>query len=292
MNVLLAVIDDLWQFARTALFGVLFIAPGTTTSTRAIQTQLMPQLQLPMLEESKLIYLDPGDVSYRHDSMLANKEVDFIQGARYFIGDVDTFLYKDPVVAFDTALENLSFGDIVHVVKFGGRWAHVQVRGREGWILKDSLREQVGDVFPEFHDGVMYDASNKETQKLRLYINDQFAGAKADVVLTDAEYVTYKLAKKELQIPWDGGHPRIAGTWQKKLRGMHGVHMGIVPKTDTVMEYVVDDVGHLAYVEAVFSDESIKISSIGMFDEGMFSDGMMQKAEWIELRPVFIEITV
>jgi hypothetical protein len=138
----------------------------------------------------------------------------------------------------------------------------------------------------------MYDASNKETQKLRLYIKDQFVGAKADVVLTDAEYVTYKLAKKELQIPWGADRPRIAGTWQKKLRGLHGVHMGIVPKTDAVMEYVVDDAGHLAYVESVFSDESIKVSSIGMFDEGMFSDGMMQKAEWIELRPIFIEITL
>jgi surface antigen len=68
--------------------------------------------------------------------------------------------------------------------------------------------------------------------------------------------------------------------------------MGIIPKTDAVMEYIVDDIGHLAYVEAVSSDESIKISSVGMFDEGMFSEIVMQRTEWIELRPVFIEINV
>ncbi len=288
MNVLLAVIDDLWQFARTALFGVLFVTPDATTGTPAIQTKLMPQMQLPMLEESKLMYLDSGDVSHRHDVMLANKEVDFIQGARYFIGDVDTFLYKDPVVAFDTALEKLSYGDLVHVVKLGGRWAHVHVRGTAGWILKDSLREQASDVFPEFHESVVYDASHADTQKLRLCITDQFGGAKAGSVLTDAEYVSYKLAKKDRVIQWNEERPRIAGTWQKKLRGTQGVHIGIIPKADVVMEYVIDDVGHLAYVEAVFSDESIKISSIGMFDEGIFCDMMMQKAEWIELRPVFI----
>jgi hypothetical protein len=146
-------------------------------------------------------------------------------------------------------------------------------------------------VFPQLHESVVFDASNAQTQKLRLCIRDQFCGAKTESMLTDAEYVTYMLSRKGRSITWGTERPRVAGTWQRKLRGCSGIHIGIMPKIDAVMEYIIEDVGHLAYVETVFSDGSITITSLGLFEEGMYTSLMMQKSEWIELRPVFIETT-
>jgi hypothetical protein len=226
------------------------------------------------------------------DTTDAGSSMIFIQGARYFVGVTDAFLYVDPTVAFDTATASLAYGELVHVIKLGGRWAHVQVTEREGWILKDALCEKASDVFPELQEETVYDQGHTETSKLRLCIDDQFGGERAQSVLTDVEYVTYMLKGKGRHVVWSSLRPRIAGTWQKKLRGTEGIHISIVPKTDTVMEYVVDDVGHLCYVEVVSPDESIKISSVGMFEEGKYTSIAIPKAEWIELHPVFIEVQV
>lgn len=287
MKVLLAVIDDLWEFVYTQFFGSLFVAQSQSIEKVFFDGPQTPQLQLLTLGESTV-----SDMYTTSTSRTEQREAVFIQGARYFIGATDVFLYTDPVVAFDTAIVELPYGSLVHVVKLGGRWAHIQYEGREGWILKDALREQSSDVFPEFREGIVYDQEHQETKKIRLCIEDFFGGGRSQVLLSDAEYVTYSLGKKGKKILWREDRPRISGTWQKKLRGTQSVHIGIVPRVDTVMEYIVDDVGHLAYVEAVFSDESIKMSSVGMFDEGVYNNTMMQKAEWIELRPVFIEVTL
>ena len=66
--------------------------------------------------------------------------------------------------------------------------------------------------------------------------------------------------------------------------------MGVTPKTESVMEYIVDDIGHLAFVEAVFPDGSMKITEIGKFDDNAYTEGILASDQWKELRPVFIEI--
>lgn len=277
MQTLLAVIDDLFQFARTALFGIL--------STK-LDGGYFAQHELP--QEKTLTLFPPVTQTAPFASVVS--EALLLQGEQYFIGIQHTLLYTDPVVAFDTAIQTLSYGDLVYVQKLGGRWAHVRTENGEGWVLKDTIREQAKDVFPIFVYGNAYDVSNEETQKLRYCIDDMFLGNASALPLTDTEYVTYKLWKKGKRILWTSERPRTSGTWQKKLRGSNGIHISITPKTEAVMEYVIDDVGHLCFVEAVFPDESIKISTIGMYDESVYTDTMIQKDEWKELRPVFITI--
>lgn len=281
MQTLLAVIDDLFQFARSAIFGIL----STKLDGGYFGSHELPQ------EKTLTLFpaITPVTIS-NGGAQTLSKDALFLQGEQYFIGVHDTYLYTDPVVAFDTASRKLLYGDLVNVQKLGGRWAHVKVNDAEGWIFKDVIREQAKDVFPSLVYGSVYDSLHDDTKKLRMCIDDMFQGEASSLFLTDVEYVTYKLKRKGKNIPWTEERPRIASTWQKKLRGRNGVHITITPKTESVMEFVLDDIGHLCFVEAVFPDDSIKISTIGMYDEGVYTDMMMQKDDWKELRPVFITI--
>lgn len=281
MQVLLAVIDDLYQFARTALFGIFFEQKTSADSYVNFHTEYSPQL--PLLEQET--------IHQAHHALLPKTGMTFVQGEQYFIGVAHTFLYTDPVVAFDSVVMELPYGELVYVQKLGGRWAHIKTQQYQGWVLKDVLAEQSRDVFPVFAEDILYDAMHPEVQKLRLCIDDAFGGTHVSVPLADVEYVTYKLTKKNKHIPWTSERPRTSGTWQKKLRGVQGIHMSVTPKTDSIMEYVRDDIGHVCYVEAVFPDETLKINGVGLYTEGFFTELMLGKKEWIELRPVFIEVT-
>ena len=278
MRIVLAVIDDLFQFARTALFGI-------DTISRTQEYIPLPSTFQPALSPS-IFEINTTSPS---TAIAPNTESFSSVSGVYFIGSEKVALHTDPVLAFDVAFDVLTYGDQVHVVKLGGRWAYVRTEKGEGWIFKDVLREQVRDVFPFFEEGKVYDATNSETKKARMTISDMFGGEVAELILTDAEYAMYKLKRKQRSFPWDNERPRTPGTWQKKLRGKPGVHIGIAPKTDSIMEYVVDDVGHVAYVDSVFPDETIKLSAVGLTQEGVYTDTMLQKDQWKELRPVFIE---
>jgi len=273
MRILLAVIDDLFQFARRVISGSFVETPIPS----------LPRLLPPQREYTPVAL----SATNRSPAAVLNENIN--AGSAYFIGS-PALLYTDPVIAFDTAFFSISYGEQVQVLKFGGRWAFVRFKNREGWILKDVLKEQARDVLPTIVSGKVYEAHDDEVLKLRLYIEDMYGGAASAAILTDVEYVTYRLLRKGRTIPWGEERPRIAGTWQKNLRGKLYVHSSIVPKTDAVMEYVQDDVGHVGYVEAVFPDDSIKVSILGSSTDGQFEELMMKKDEWKELRPVFIDI--
>ena len=278
MAVFLAVIDDLFQFARTSLFGV-FIEKETFPPKDAIAGTLQ---QISLGSSSSKIHETKKTVGARKEQPL------LLQGALYFIQSQCASLYIDPVVAFDSVIAELSYGEQVHVLKFGGRWAQVSINGMEGWVLKDVLCEKATDVFPVFFGSHVYGFDDVQTHKVRMCIKDMYGGESSQTPLCDVEYVTYKLFKKGRKINWPNSRPRTAGTWQKKLRGKQGIYIGITAKTDSVMEYVVDDQGHLCFVEAVFPDESIKLSGIDL--ESTYTEKMLSKDEWKELRTVFIEI--
>lgn len=277
MRILLAVMDDLFRFAVTSL-SVFFRQHATRTM---LTSRIAPaQMQLPR-------------PSYQTGSMPASQTSNYnsnTAGMLYFIGSEDAELHTDPVMAFDVVVCNIPYGEQVRLLKLGGRWGYIRYKDEEGWVLKDVLREQARDVFPVFEEHVFYNAEHEESRKLRLCIHDEFCGDRASLPLTDAEYVTYKLHRKDHVLPWASERPRTPGTWHTQLRGKNGVHVGIVPMTDTIMEYGVDDVGYVCFVDAVFPDESIKISGIGLHEDGVYSEHMLSKEAWKEFRPIFIEV--
>ncbi|MFM2381285.1 MAG: hypothetical protein RLZZ76_52 [Candidatus Parcubacteria bacterium] len=281
MQVLFAVIDDLFEFAYTALFG------ATTIEVQSVPARL---LSAPQVSEQPMLPTF-SSVGSLLEERASTEEVILSGDSSFFIGEENVFLFYEPTFAFDSAICLIHYGTQVHVRKLGGRWAHVGSVVGEGWILKDALRKESTDVFPTLAPEAAYTHDHKEVQKLRLCIGDEFSGERSGLLLQDTEFVTYRQGRRGRKIPWTGERPRVAGEWQRLLRGKQGVHMSIVPKEGTIMEYTSDEEGHLAFVEAVFPDQSISISSVGLMSEGEYTQAVLTHDTWKELRPVFISIS-
>ncbi len=281
MEVLLAVIDDLWRFARYEMFGF--------RTVNGFDRELENQTLLPLPAETKIKQeVKTGDLLNELTWQTTANTDDLRAGDQYYVADIETYLYTDPVIAFGTSVKQLPYGQPVILKKVGGRWAQVETAKETGWVLKDVLALRKTDVYPSFVIDEVYDARHSETVKLRGYINDEFCGARADLPLSGAEFVTYKLRSLHIEIPWPKKSARVPGVWQVKLRGLKGVYMNVLPKTHSIMEYTIDEVGYLAFVEAVFPDRSIKISEVGFPEDGYYREAIMTQEEYRELKPVFI----
>ena len=110
-------------------------------------------------------------------------------------------------------------------------------------------------------------------------------------MLQGVEYVTYRVMQAGRAVPWGESWGRIAGTWQRKLRGVRGVRIDVSPRTGSIMEYIIDDVGYIAYVERVSPDLKITITGVGLTHEGQYTEQVMDHTIWRELRPVFITVS-
>ncbi len=276
MKVLIAVVDDLLVFARTALFGSQRVVMETpTTHVDTVETYVQT------LEKSAAAASSPQPPV---------SEALLHTGEQYFVGTIDASLYADPTIVFDNMVRTVPYAQPVRLLQLQGRWAQIRFDDTVGWILKDALCSAARDVFPEFSPHEVYTADHPQTIKLRAYIKDEFGGAQGMFPLTPEEYVYYKLLQKRHHIHWDGERSRLAGTWQRKLKGKMGIYSHVQPKTESAMEYIVDDMGYIAFVEAVFPDKSIKISQILPEGEAVYCEHTMLPEEWKELRPVFITV--
>jgi surface antigen len=149
----------------------------------------------------------------------------------------------------------------------------------------------VKKIIPSFKDNEIYISDSSDTELVRKFISDVFSGSALLLPLQAEEYVTFKIKKNNKEISWDETRPRLAGNWQNLLKGVHGVSIGISPKTGSIMEWNKEGKGYLFYVEKVSPEENLTVSGVGCIEEGMFSTLNLKKEEWIELRPVFISIT-
>ena len=277
MDVLRAVVDDLIEFAWQLVTGRQSATAGLTPPTSE------PAAEAPQPTVARVI-----DRPIEVHTMTVPT---FRAGEPYFVGTPDAVLYLDPVITFDNAQTVLPYGQKVILTELRGRWAAIRYDDIAGWIMKDALVARLVDVTPQLRPGHYYDASDPETRKLRACIHDLFSGRVGGYPLNAAEYVYYRIIADKRCVPWGSMRFRVAGTWQRKLRGQPGVHMGVVPKTGAVMEYVIDDIGYLGYVDAVYPDESIKVTGIGLDDEGIYTERDYTKAAWKELRPIFLRFS-
>lgn len=195
--------------------------------------------------------------------------------------------YRD----FDTVLAKFPYGTAVTVTGYQGNYAKVFWSHHEGWILKDSLTPHKAEVWPHFTEGNAYDADNASVKKLRLLIGDTFCTSELGLPLQAGEWVLYRLREQNRLIPWPVTHGRVPGDWQLFLKGVPGIHISILPKADSIMEWRGDDgVGRVAYVEKVSLEQTLTVSIAGLEEPGQFEEKIYLEADWRELRPVFIEV--
>lgn len=209
-----------------------------------------------------------------------------------FVGSAEAPLFVAPTKAFDTVVTTLRYGSSVVVEGAEGRFAHVREGGVVGWMLRDDLFSRGADVYPECVVGKTYPYDDPHTIRLRACINDVFYGGETESSLQAPEYVLYKLFRRHLTIVWPATRPRTPGRWHTILKGTPGIHIGVTPKTGSIIEYTLEnDIGHLAYVDAVFSDERISLSEANYPDNGIYSERTLTKEEWQALNPVFITVS-
>jgi hypothetical protein len=201
-------------------------------------------------------------------------------------------VFKNPTGEFDTVVGRLSFGMLVMVLGEKGKFVRISSNGIEGWARREDLVDRAAHVYPEFIIGKENNSNDENTTRVRAILGDEFGGSDIEYPLQAGEYVLYRLYRKGLRIIWPVSRPRTPGMWHELLRGMPGTHMGVAPKTGTIMEYMLhDELGHVAYVEAVFPNETISISEVNFPHSGIYNERVLTREEWRELRPIFIQVT-
>ncbi len=192
---------------------------------------------------------------------------------------------------FDTVLAKFPYGTAVTVTGYQGNYAKVFWSHHEGWILKDNLTPHKAEVWPHFTDGNTYETDNDSVKKLRLLINDTFCAGELGLPLQAGEWVAYRLREQNRLIPWPVAHGRVPGDWQILLKGVPGVHISIIPKADSIMEWRGEDgIGRVAYVEKISPEQTLTITIAGLEEPGRFEEKTFPELDWRELRPVFIEV--
>lgn len=284
MGVITEVLYDLYLFAFKYRFG--FATEPTKSNAPALWSPIAPPAITPQTTRSAP-KPSPTPTPKPVTALAPPTEKD----SGYVFSDM-TFVYVLPTRMFDGVLAELPFGTSFQIVGSQGKWLEISHEDIRGWVHRDDVTRTKEQLTPQFIEGEQYTYDHPETEKLRTALHDQFHAEAFDLPLTDIEYVTYKLESNNQRIAWPVERPRAAGTWQRLLKGVPGVHQGISPKTGAVIEYInSDNTGHVAYIEAVYPDASIFISEVGYPEEGRFHERTLTKDEWIELRPVFIEIS-
>jgi hypothetical protein len=300
MRILFAVIDDLYTFA---LQGIASFIPLSDTPDETVSvTQGVEPLLLPARESHDMLTA-PQRPSHPPHSFKALKEITHTaipvrerileeKNTVMYAGSIDVPLYTRPTQEFDGVMSTITYGDMVMVLEQAGRFMHVAHDGREGWVLREDLVDRAAYVYPEFVIGEKNELDDPNTIRTRAMIKDLFGGSRVEFPLQAGEYVVYRLLRKGIHIMWPETRPRVPGMWHSFLKGMIGVHISISPKTGTVMEYTLpEEIGHVAYVEAVFPDETITISETNFPDSGIYNERVLTRDEWKELTPVFIQIS-
>lgn len=222
---------------------------------------------------------------------IQNSVVGYVKNTRMYVGNTAVPMYRNPTIAFDTCIRTIPYGEMVMMLEPRGRFYKIIWNEIEGWVLRDDLVENSVQVYPEFVIGEEQSVDHPNTARVRTVLGDIFGLQRSNFPLQAGEYILYQLWKKDIYITWNEVRPRVPGLWHKILKGTRGVHVGVVPKVGSIMEYMLhDDMGHLAYVEAVFPDDTITISECNFPDSGIYNERELLKEEWKAVKPVFITV--
>lgn len=296
-HLIVAVAEDLYTFARDIVVAMV--------PARGQRTAFLPPSQKAPVLVSKNIEAEPEDnpkeegevqeeipLTFRSTADILKTPHNIAQkNTVMYTGSEETPVFREATIEFDGIVARIPYGAMVMVLENKGRWARIVYEAIAGWVVRDELLDRSAHVYPDFTIGTSNLADDPNTLRVRACINDEFGGGVAGFPLQSSEYVTYRLQKRGLSLPWTGVRPRIEGTWHELLRGMHGVRMNVQPQSGAIMEYVMGDgTGHLTYVEAVFPDGTLRVSETNFPEAGIYNERVITKEEWQELRPVFIEV--
>jgi len=295
MQILYAVIDDLYSYTIGTVVRFFILDESFHTALLLDSPKVHIKNEESTEETVNGNETDPALTFRGMDAILSERAPAYtgtISHSVMYVGSARTPLFMNPTKEFDGVTSELVYGSMAMILEEKGRFARVSIEGKEGWTLRDDLVDRAAYVYPEFKIGEENNAEDPNTLRVRAVIDDIFHGNESEFPLQSGEYVYYKLVRKGLSIQWPDIRPRTPGVWHTLLKGISGVTIGVIPKVGLLMEYThTDEIGHLAYVEAVFPDESIVLSEANYHDRGTYNERTLVKEEWTSLNPFFIQVT-
>lgn len=290
MAAVVSVIDTL--FDRVVDVSVRVVSLALPRHRTRVTTE--PAYETPSEEEAELA--DDGPHTFRSiEEILHTERREPAVAAKntiMYARSIAVPVFRNPTVEFDSELGVIPYGEMVMMLEPRGRFYRVVWNALEGWVLKDDLADRAAYVYPDFTIGEENSVDSPNTAHVRAIIGDTFNASRAELPLQAGEYVLYKLWKRGKRIDWPlRREARVPGLWHKLLRGVPRIHIGVTPKVGDIMEYVMEgEVGHLAYVEAVFPDDTITVSEANFPDSGIYNERVLTREEWRELRPTFVSV--
>jgi hypothetical protein len=180
-----------------------------------------------------------------------------------------------------------------------GPWVKVQLGNDVGWVHADYLTEK-GPVLAEnasgerthvFKIGVPNFEGDDLTKHVRAEIGDIFNGGKNKFELQCTEYVQYRVKEKlGVAIRWPVDSGRSGGKWAEIFEKNNAYKILETPEANCAMCFtsgistnpIANDVGHIAFVEAVNPDGTIKISEANWPRNGIYNERTLTEKDWKE----------
>lgn len=176
-----------------------------------------------------------------------------------------------------------------------GPWFRVAKNGQQGWVRADYLSEvapavnQVASPLINFVIGQANSATSDITKKIREVINDVLNGGKRGDNLQCTEYVSYRLKTKlGIDINWPVSSGRNGGVWWKIFQDAGLYKIISEPMANCAMcltagisqDPATNAIGHVAFVEEVLLDGSVKISEANWPRDGIYGERTIAKEKW------------
>lgn len=195
---------------------------------------------------------------------------------------------KEPDTSNDkNILKELKAGQ--EMVFVDGPWVKVRIGKQEGWVHMDYVAEARPVVSHTFKIGVPSLAGDAITLHVRTEIGDEYRGGRSRWELQCTEYVTYRVKTKlGVTIQWPVKSGRNGGKWAEMFETHKKYKILSEPKVNCAMSFTdgisadpkVNAIGHVAFVEEVNHDGSIKISEANWPRNGMYNERVLSKEKW------------
>jgi|GEM_PF-531555 len=216
----------------------------------------------------------------------------------YVSSEIGLRMRSAPEIKDSNIIITLEFGKEVSVIQEQDKWFKVKVDDKEGWVscyyltenlpIKQSAdlpkKESVNDMSPVFKIGVQNLANDFNTVKLRKIINDEFGGGANGYDLQCTEYAQYKIKQLGFTIIWPSERPRHGGRWATIFENSGKYKVSSQPKAGSAMSFTSglqnSNIGHVAFVEEIYNDESIKISEANWPPPGKYNERILAKSLW------------
>ena len=199
---------------------------------------------------------------------------------RIFITAKALNVRSTPNVASDNILGKLLYEEEVEPMALENGWYKINYQNTVGWISAEfthSADDKPTGVI-NFVIGVPNDSKNQNTILVRQIINDEFGGEKNNWDLQCVEYVHYKIKNLGCNIEWPVKSGRDGGKWADIFSTQNKYSVSNDPIVGCAMSFTaLPGYGHVAFIEGVLPDGSVKISEANWPGNGKYNERIINR---------------